>query len=108
MAHCIAMANIMPIRFAFRHAIRRAPAAGCGSLCRRHERRSFRPSGHAAEEKSGALSYSFYGRICMDRRKGREVNQIGIDVASRKSTDRLLQLRTIRISADEERRLSRL
>jgi len=106
MAHYIAVANIMPIRFAFAHAIRQAPAAGCGSLCRRRQRRSFRPSGHAAEEKSGALSYSFYGRFCMDKRKGREVNEIGIDFASRKSPDRPLQLRTIRISAVEERRLS--
>src|SRR5260370_41494829 len=106
MVQYFAVANIRPSRLAFAYAIRKAAAVGCGSLWRRRQRRSFRPPGHAAEEKSGALSYSFYGRFCMDRRKGREVNKIGIDVASRKSPDRPLQLRTIRISAGKERRLS--
>src|SRR5713101_1978186 len=67
MAQYIAVANIMPIRFAFRHSIRRVPAAGCGSLCRRRQ-----PSGHAAEEKSEPCHIHFtVGFVWIDVRVGR-------------------------------------
>jgi hypothetical protein len=37
------------------------------NLGQRRHRRSFRPSGHAAEQKSGALSRSFCGQFWIDK-----------------------------------------